>query len=132
MATSDRPSASDVKVFVPTRDLDVSKRYYEAVGWRCNWRVEGLAEIELSGHRLCLQRFYAKEWADNFMIYVDVDDADAWFAHLKRIVDSGEFEGVAVKPPKLEDYGAKVTYAYDPCGVLLHFAQALGREGDSS
>ena len=120
------PSARDVKVFVPTKDLDVSQRFYEAVGWRCNWRVDGLAEIELADQRLYLQRFYAKQWAENFMIYIDVDDADAWYAHLNRIVESGEFEGIGVKPPQVEPYGAKVTYAYDPCGVLLHFAQPVG------
>lgn len=129
---SETPSALDVKVFVPSKDLDVSQRFYEAVGWRCNWRVDGLAELELADKRLYLQQFYAKEWAENFMIYIDVDDVDAWFMHLSRIVDSGEFENVRVKPPTIESYGAKVTYAYDPCGVLLHFAQSIEKQGQDS
>ncbi len=119
------PQVNDVKVFVPTQDLDVSRRFYEAVGWRCNWRVEGLAEMELADTRLYLQRFYAKEWAENFMIYLEVDDAAVWFEHLERIVASGEFPGVRVQPPRVEPYGARVTYAWDPCGVLLHFAQRI-------
>ena len=62
------PKVFDVKIFVPTKDLDVSRRFYEEVGWRCNWRVDGLAEMELADKRLYLQKFYAKEWAENFMI----------------------------------------------------------------
>lgn len=118
------PTVIDVKVFVPTKDFDVSQRFYEALGWHCNWRADGLAEFELAGHRLFLQRFYAKEWAENFMIYLDVESAEAWYKHLTEIVDSGEFPGVRVEPPKTESYGALVTYAWDPCGVLLHFAQS--------
>lgn len=129
---SEVPSVRDVKVFVPTKDLETSQRFYEAIGWQCNWRTDGLAEIELAGNRLYLQGFYVEQWAENFMIYIEVDDADAWFSHLQRIVDSAEFEGVRVKPPKIEAYGAKVTYAYDPCGVLLHFAQPVERKRTDS
>lgn len=119
------PTARDVKVFVPTRDLDVSAKFYEALGWKINWRVEGLAEIELGSVRLFLQKFYAKEWAENFMIYVEVDDAEAWHRRAASVVESGEFPGVRARPPKEEPHGALVTYVWDPCGVLLHFAQSI-------
>lgn len=117
------PAARDVRVFVPTKDLDESIRFYEALGWQCNWREEGLAEIELSSVRLYLQRFYAKEWAENFMIYIVVDDAEAWYKHAAEVVESGAFPVVRANPPKQEPYGALVTYVWDPCGILLHFAQ---------
>ena len=40
----------------------------------------------------------------------------------------GSFGGPPrVNPPKEEDYGALVTYIWDPAGVLLHMAQPLGR-----
>lgn len=117
------PPASDVKVFVPTRNFEHSLRFYEALGWNCNWRHEGLAEMELADSRLYLQKFYVKEWAENFMIYVVVDDADAWHAHVRQVLSSGEFPEARVDPPKCESYGALVTYVWDPSGVLLHFAQ---------
>jgi uncharacterized glyoxalase superfamily protein PhnB len=56
---------------------------------------------------------------------VVVEDAGAWYEHVKAVVDSGEFPGTRVNPPKEEPYGARVTYAWDPCGVLLHFAQPV-------
>lgn len=90
---------------------------------RANWRHEGLAEIELADARLYLQKFYAKEWAENFMIYVDVKDADAWHRHVKNVLEH-EFPGARVAEPRDEDYGARVTYVWDPSGVLLHFAQS--------
>lgn len=117
------PTVRDVKIFVPTKDFELSRRYYEALGWQCNWLVEGLAELEMAGHRIYLQRFYVKEWAENFMVYLDVESAEAWYQHVNGIIKTGEFPGARVEPPKSENYGALVTYAWDPSGVLLHFAQ---------
>lgn len=120
--------AKDVKVFMPTKDLDHSLAFYEALGWRCNWRVDGLAEIELAGTRQYLQRFYAKDWAENFMLYVEVDDAAAWYEKVRSVVESGDFPEARVEPPREEEYGALVSYAWDPVGILLHFAQAIEEE----
>lgn len=56
------PTASDVKVFVPSKEFDVSLNFYLALGWTCNWQDEsGLAEIELGESRLYLQNLYAKD-----------------------------------------------------------------------
>lgn len=119
--------ALDLKVFVPTRDHARSIEFYQALGWTCNWRVDGLAELELAGVRLYFQDFYAKEWADNFMIYIDVDDVDAWYERARDIVDSGRFEGTRAKPLALQPHGDIVANVWDPCSVLLHFAQKPSR-----
>lgn len=116
-------AVKDMKVFVPAKDFDESLRFYTALGWRMNWRHDGLAEVELAGRRLYLQKFYAKEWAENFMIYVDVEDAAAWHEHVAGILKSNPFGNARVAPPKEEPYGATVTYVWDPCGVPIHFAQ---------
>lgn len=123
MTSPTQPTATDVKVFVPTRELKKSLQFYQALGWKCSWESDGLAEIELAGVRLYLQSLYVKEWAENFMIYIVVEDVAAWYAHIEHVISSGAYPGTRVNPPKAEPYGALVTYAWDPCGVLLHFAQ---------
>ncbi|MGF1580488.1 MAG: hypothetical protein ACFCD0_14090 [Gemmataceae bacterium] len=119
------PLARDVKVFVPTKDFDLSLRFYESIGWRRNWREDGLAEIELASIRLYLQDFYVKEWAENFMIHVVVEDTKGWYDHISFVIQNHDFLDARVEPPKQESYGALVTYVWDPCGVLLHFAQLV-------
>ncbi|MEM7130424.1 MAG: VOC family protein [Chloroflexota bacterium] len=120
-----RPIATDLKVFTPTRDFNESLQFYTTLGWQLNWQDAGLAEIELAGTRLYLQNYYTKEWAENFMIYVSVDDAQAWYDHVHTILQKGEFISARVEPPKKESYGAIVTYMWDPCGILVHFAQQV-------
>lgn len=123
------PAARDAKPFVPAKDFAASLAFYTDLGWTQNWNAGGLAELELAGARLLLQDFYAKDWAENWMLYVDVDDADAWYAHARRVIADGRHPGARTAPPKDEPYGARVTYVWDPCGVLLHFAQALPAGG---
>ncbi|MEM9530460.1 MAG: VOC family protein [Pseudomonadota bacterium] len=117
------PTARDVAIFVPARDFALSLRFYRELGWKENWRNGGLAQLELAGQRFLLQDYYARKWADNFMMYITVDDAEAWFHHAIKLVEGGEFDDARATPPKREPHGATVTHVWDPCGVLLHFAQ---------
>lgn len=118
-----RLTVHDVKVFVPAQDFPVSLAFYQALGWQCSWQREALAELELAGVRFYLQAFYVKEWAENFMIYIVVADATAWYARIQEVIARGAYPGARVNPPVTAPHGALVTYAWDPSGVLLHFAQ---------
>jgi hypothetical protein len=118
------PHATDVRVWIPARDFAMSHAFYDALGWTTAWTDgEGLAQLELAGHRFMLQDFYVKQWANNSMITVDVADATAWFEHATTVIANGSFGEARVAPPKVEDFGATVTFVWDPSGVLLHFTQ---------
>lgn len=120
------PTAYDVVPFVPALDFEVSLQFYTALGWQLLWRDEsGLAQLELANSRFLLQNFYVKQWAHNFMLYIPVDDAQAWYDFVQQTLAQKSFPKARVQPPREETFGARVTYAWDPSGVLLHFAQAL-------
>lgn len=118
------PQANDVKVFVPAKDFQLSLDFYVALGWKMNWNHESsLAEMELAGCRFLLQDFYVKQWANNFMFYIEVEDAQEWFLHVRTILNQeGKFKKCNVNPPKQEPHG-KATYVWDPSGVLIHFVE---------
>ena len=56
------------------------------------------------------------------MMYINVNDAQEWYEHITEVLAEHNYKYARVKPPKEEPH-AIVTYAWDPCGVLLHFAQ---------
>ena len=120
-------TASDVIPFVGAKDFDISRDFYVALGWKLNWDRGALAELELGGSRFFLQRYFQQDWCENSMLHVTVADAEAWHAHASAVIERGSFAAARVNPPKREDYGALVTYIWDPAGVLLHMAQPLGR-----
>ncbi len=114
---------SDIRVFVPAKDFEVSKRFYVALGWKVQWSDDGLAVLELANQRFYLQNYYVEAWANNFMLHIGVADAYAWHAHVSAVLTAHNFPNARVAAPKHEDYGALVIYVWDPSGVLLHFTQ---------
>ena len=115
----------DVRPFVGSADFAVSKAFYVALGWQVEYDDGSLALLANGAHRFYLQDAYAKEWVDNTMLHVTVADAAAAYGQVRALLDSGDFGGARVAPPKREAYGALVTHVRDPAGVLLHLAQWL-------
>jgi hypothetical protein len=112
----------DFKVYMPAKDFEKSKRFYSALGFTMSPGWGGTADFELGGHQFRLQDYYVKDWANNFMVVIGVDDVHAWHQRAQQLVDSGEFAGISVKPPEPVD-DSLVLHVGDPSGVLLIFVQ---------
>ena len=108
---------------VPARNFAASKAFYAAIGCVVHEVNTQLALVELADHRFYLQNYYVGDWAANFVLYVVVEDARAWYDHVADLIAGNRFAGTRVHPPRQEDYGALVTYLIDPSGVLIQFAQ---------
>jgi catechol 2,3-dioxygenase-like lactoylglutathione lyase family enzyme len=112
--------------FLPARDFDLSRRFYEALGFEK--LVDGEVAIFGAGSGgFILQRYYQKDWAENFMMQLMVDDLDAWWVHISGLDLPARFGVQAPKPPMMQPWGLRISYVYDPSGVLWHVAQR--REG---
>ena len=116
------PGINDLKVYMPAKDFEQSKRFYTALGFKMSEGWGGTADFELDGNRFRLQNYYVKDWAENFMVVMSVDDAAAWHRLALEIADSGEFDNIRVMPPETVD-GSLVLHVIDPSGVLLIFVQ---------
>lgn len=116
-------SIRDFKVYMPAKDFELSKRFYARLGFKMSEGWGGTADFELNGCRFRLQDYYVPDWANNFMVVIGVDDAQAWHEHVSGMFDSGEFPGMRFKPPERVDDTWLVLHVVDPTGVLLVFVQ---------
>jgi uncharacterized glyoxalase superfamily protein PhnB len=111
-----------VRPFMPARDFDLSKRFYEALGF--DKVLDGEVAIFNAGSSgFILQRHYQKEWAENFMMQLMVDDLDAWWTHIVALDLDKQFGVAPPQPPALRPWGLRVAFVTDPSGVLWHIAQ---------
>ena len=118
------PSGTEIpRAFLPAKDFDLSKRFYQAFGFEKVLDGEGVAIFEMGSNGFILQRHYQKEWADNFMMQLMVDDLDAWWSHIAALDLPGKFGTPAPSPPKMQPWGLRIVYVVDPSGVLWHIAQ---------
>jgi uncharacterized glyoxalase superfamily protein PhnB len=113
-----------LRPFVPAKDFDLSKRFYQALGFRMTHEDEQIAMFKEESFSFLLQNHYAGEWAENCMVQLMVRDADQWWedAQPESLVE--EF---GVKPPRapaVQSWGMKVGFVFDPCGVLWHVTEA--------
>ena len=115
-------SISDLKAYVPAKDFEESKRFYQALGFTMSEGWGGTADFALNGHQFRLQNYYVKDWAENFMFVMGVEDVEAWHHRAREVVNGGAFAGVRFTPPERVD-DSLVLHIWDPCGVLLIFVQ---------
>lgn len=113
----------DLNAFVPSRDFDLSKRFYSDLGFTLVWGNDEIAQFQIGAFRFLLQgNFYVKEHAGNFMMSLMVEDADAWWSHIERIGLKEKYSLHTAKPPAMQPWGLRVLYLSDPTGVLWHIA----------
>jgi uncharacterized glyoxalase superfamily protein PhnB len=111
-----------IRPFVPAKDFDRSKQFYETLGF--DKVLDGEVAIFNAGSGgFILQRHYQREWAENSMLQLMVDDLDAWWAHIEALDLPSKFGVQPPKPPAMQPWGLRIAYVYDPCGVLWHVAQ---------
>ena len=111
-----------IRPFVPTKDFDLSKRFYETLGFEKVLDGE-VAIFNAGSGGFILQRFFHEAWAQNCMLQLMVDDLDAWWSHIQSLDLPTHFAVPAPKPPALQPWGLRVAYVTDPAGVLWHVAQ---------
>lgn len=117
------PSIIGLKCYVPSEDFELSKRFYSALGFELTEAWAGDVDCKLGGAEFRLQKYYNKDWAENFMMKFEVEDVDAWHLHAKKVIDDGDFGNARYDTPELVGGDTKIFHVWDPCGVLLIFIQ---------
>lgn len=120
---SNVPTGTELaRPFMPAKDFDLSKRFYEALGFDKVLDSE-VAIFNAGSGGFILQRYYQQVWAENFMMQLMVDDLDAWWAFIVSLDLAKQFGVQPPKAPAMQPWGLRVAYVYDPSGVLWHVAQ---------
>jgi hypothetical protein len=116
------PSGTELaRPFLPARDHDLSKNFYETLGFRK--LLDGEVAIFAAGSGgFVLQRHYQKDWAENCMMQLMVDDLDVWWTHIDGL-DLGKFGVQPPRAPAMQPWGLRVAYVFDPSGVLWHVCE---------
>jgi hypothetical protein len=108
--------------FVPSGpDFETSKQLFIALGFNCTWSSDGYAGFDKDGCKFILQHFDNKEFAENFMITVGVDNVDEF---RQQVLDKKLPEKFGIRIGEASDmpYGREVNII-DIAGVCWHFVQ---------
>lgn len=115
-----------LRTFIGSSDYAVSRAFYSEIGFREHAISEKMSIFQRDGHVFFLQDYYVKDWLENTMLLIEVNDAALWFQHLTELGIAQKYTGAKLLPLAQEDW-ADVCRVMGPAGELLHFAQFRNR-----
>jgi uncharacterized glyoxalase superfamily protein PhnB len=112
-----------LRPFVPAKDFGTSKQFYSDLGFDVTPLGDKIAHVGIGTFGFLLQDYFNQEWADNFVMHILVTNLDDWWGTISKLSLESRYKVRAPRPPKLEPWGLRVAYIFDPAGVLWHFAE---------
>ena len=113
-----------LRPFVPSQDHELSKQFYEAIGFETQYADGSIAVMSNGNDSFILQNFYIKELAENFVLQLTAPDANAWWNKYDPGRAAEQFGTRPPTPPTLQPWGMIVGFVHDPSGVLWHVTEA--------
>ncbi|MFD1121102.1 VOC family protein [Methylophilus flavus] len=113
---------TEIKAFVPSKDFELSKQFYQDIGFTMASEGGGIAYFHFGNSSFLLQNFCAEGLAENFMMHLLVEDVDAWW---QKVEQSGVINkyGVKLWPIELQPWKMRDFCITDPSGVLWRIGQ---------
>ncbi len=108
--------------FVPSgSNFEGSKQFFQELGFNINWDAGDYIGFERDGCKFILQKYDNKEFAENFMLSVKVDDVQEF---RKSVIEKQlpEKFGIKIGQPTEQPYGKEVNII-DIAGVCWHFVE---------
>ena len=108
----------DIRVFIPSKDYEVSQSFYQALGFEMDYVTDDLSLFQNGDCTFFLQRFYNEDLAKNLMLQLSVLDINEAFDVIVKLTN---FE-IKYEPIITEQWG-KIIYLWGPSGELWHVTQ---------
>lgn len=114
----------EIKAFVPSRDYELSKRFYQTIGFEMASDFEGVAYFKRGECSFLLQDFYEKAHSENFMIHLLVEDAESWYQFISKSINNSEFSA-SVTELTHQPWGMLDFCLTDPSEVQWRIGQSV-------
>jgi uncharacterized glyoxalase superfamily protein PhnB len=114
--------------FLPAGDFQLSKQFYADPGFKLRPLGDKLAHVSFGAVSFLLSDYFVQEWAGNMMMHMLVNNLDQWWTSISVLSLESWYAVRAPTPPKLEPWGLRVAYVFDPSGILWHFAEEVAPE----
>lgn len=109
-----------IRPFIGARDFGLSRRFYRDLGFQEVILEPKLSLFTTGGTAFYLQDYYAREWIENTMIFLEVDDVERYWHELSAFELPNKYQAVKLTPIRDCDWGREC-FLHDPSGILWHF-----------
>lgn len=114
--------AVSIRAFIGAKDFEISGNFYRDLGFEESVIDPAMSYFHTNGLGFYLQKAYIKDWIDNSMLFLEVEDVERHFSELKALDLPAKYPGVRLTPIKNNPWGREY-FLHDPSGILWHFGQ---------
>ena len=111
-----------IRPFIGANNYEISRSFYRDLGFEESVLDTRMSYFKAEGIGFYLQDAYVRDWVDNTMVFMEVDDVERYWKELHALDLASRYEGVKLIPIRQYDWG-KECFLHDPSGILWHFGE---------
>ena len=115
--------SKNIRTFIGAKNYEESRAFYQALGFQEIILDEKMSLFNVNQNLgFYLQKYYVKDWVNNSMVFVEVDNVDQCWKDIHTRNLHQQFKHVKLSEIKKFEWGREC-FLHDPSGVLWHFCQ---------
>ncbi len=111
-----------IRPFIGSKNFETARSFYRDLGFEEIVLDAKMVVFKTEEIAFYLQDYYDKNWIENTMIFVEVENVELYYSELLALNLPQKYEGVKLTPIKYLDWGSEC-FLHDPSGVLWHFGK---------
>ena len=115
-------NAISIRPFIGAENFEMSRSFYRDLGFEEKSLSQDMSLFKIKALGFYLQNAYVKDWIDNTMMFLEVDDVDRYWNELQALDLPAKYKNVRLTPIRNYDWGREC-FLHDPSGILWHFGQ---------
>jgi hypothetical protein len=114
--------AKSIRPFIGAQNFELSRNFYRDLGFQESILFPNMSYFQTDGLGFYLQDAYVRDWVDNSMIFLEVEDVERHWKELSVLNLPAKYNGVRLTPIRENDWGNEY-FLHDPSGILWHFGE---------
>ena len=114
--------ALSIRPFIGAENFEVSRNFYKDLGFQEIILAQNFSVFKMGVVAFYLQDAYVRDWVDNTMIFMEVDDVNRCWNELLELDLTSKYKNVKLTPIREYDWGREC-FMHDPSGILWHFGE---------
>ncbi|MFV5688340.1 glyoxalase [Flavobacterium sp. ZT3R25] len=114
--------AKSIRPFIGAKNYELSRNFYRDLGFQESILSSDMSYFDTQGFGFYLQNAYVKDWIDNTMVFMEVDNAKRFWNELLELDLASKYDNIRLTPIRELEWG-KECFVHDPSGILWHFGE---------
>ena len=111
-----------IRPFIGAKNFEQSRNFYKDLGFEEKVLMHNMSLFQTGETGFYLQDAYVRDWVDNTMVFLEVDDVSRYWTELSALGLEKKYENVRLTSIRNMEWGREC-FLHDTSGILWHFGE---------